>query len=206
MAAILIYAGVKSYKKYQKKKKASAENAANLTSTLDIPSTNAVGFEEALNDEQLPAYKEKASSLTAHYTAPYSPDDVGAPANLASPSPATPEMNVCELYGDTPVDNDIENMIELPGDSTFTPSSEVFELAGDDLVAEPMSPAPLHVVKGGSSPLLPHDEESGVSLGRHASQRDSCLEIPESPDELLSFEPPAVPSTSTAMDPRVMSS
>lgn len=203
MATVLIYAGIKGYKKYKQKKANAAENLAkskedqlSISSSMESAHIGPRGG-ETIDDAQLPAYEENRSIKTPQYTAPYSPDTVGLPAKMAT----TPAVG---LYGDSLVDYESSNIIELPGDSSFEHSSEVFELAGDESIPEPLSPAPLLVVKRGSSPLPPPDEvqptypsdESEISLGKlHLPQRESLLEVPESAEELLAFEPQPSPES-----------
>jgi hypothetical protein len=224
MATILIYAGVKGYKKYQMKRaNSSAEHGKSKKNRKSISSLIApkVGSahifpasEETVDNSQLPGYDEKAPADLPKYTAPYSPDSIGAPTRTGPPLPGmlgltlceSPTSPTCELYGDSPIEFRNSSLCELQGDAPTDGSSEVFELAGDESFPDALSPPPLHVVKGGSSPLPPLDEGLDMTYSsdeseedyeeRHAMGRSTYLEIPKSADELFDFEPPRIPRKS----------
>lgn len=226
MAAILVYAGIKGYKKHQlKRTNSSAENQAKSKknqksiSSLVIPSVTSAHIfpagEETTVDSQLQEDEGKASVEPPKYTAQYSPDSIGAPKRAVPPPPIMLGLTLCEspssppsgLYGDSPIDYLSPHRSELQGGSPIDCSGVVFELVGD----EPLSPAPLHVVKRNSSPLPPEltyssdESEEDYEEIHHVSERSSYLEVPKSA-ELLDFEPPPIPPKSPARKFRLVSS
>lgn len=236
MAAILVYAGVKGYRKYQAKRanssagneKKSRKNRKSI-SDLVIPSITSANIfpasDETTDDSQPPQYElyeKKASFEPPNYTAPYSLDGIGAPTRTAPPPPVMLGLTLCEspitptseLDGDSPIDFRSSSRSELQGPSPVDRLSQAFETAGDESFAEPMSPAPLHVVKRGSSPLPPLDEEPDMTYSsdesedceetHHAPERSTYLEVPKSAEELLDFEPPPIPPKSPARRLRVV--
>jgi hypothetical protein len=243
MAAILVYAGVKGYKKYQAKRCNSTSGEQNKSrknrksiSSLVLPSVASAnivpGGENFTDDLQLPQYElyeEKASLQPANYTAPYSPDSIRAPTRTAPPPPVMLGLTLCEspvtpsseleseLGGDPPIDLRSRNRNHLQSDSLIDRPSDVFVqvLDYDEVFPEPLSPAPLHVVKRRSSPLPPPEEEletvysSDESEEIVRSHRDTegstYLEVPMSNEELLDFEPPPIPPKSPARRLRLVS-
>lgn len=227
MATILVYAGIKGYRKYQLKRASSfAENQTKSKknrksiSSLVIPSVASAHIfpagEETTDESQLPEYEERASVEPPKYTAPYPPDSVSAPTRAAPPPPVMLGLTLCEspssppseLQEDSPIDYLSPHRSELQCDSPIDSSSEVFELVGD----EPLSPAPLHVVKRNSSQLIPEltysldESEEDYGEIHQVPERSSLLEVPKSGEELLDFEPPPIPPKSPARKLRVGSS
>jgi hypothetical protein len=230
MASILIYAGVQGYKKYQLKRSNSAAERQSKSkrdrksiSSLVIPTVASAHFpviNEKEDDSSPPQYEENAPEISFEYTAPYSPDSIGAPSRAAPPPPVMLGLTLCEspstpsneLYGDSPIDYKNLPRIELPGDSPLDRTSNVFELHGDEGFSEPLSPAPLHVVKRSSSPLPPDltysSDESEDEVEEHPHHPGTIprLQVPDTADELLDFEPPPIPPKSPARKLRVASS
>jgi hypothetical protein len=227
MATILIYAGVKGYKKYQlKRANSSAElppktkkNRKSISSLVipSVTSANIIPIHEFTDDPSLPEYDEKGQGEPPKYTAPYSPDSIGPPTRLPPPPPVMLGLTLCtsptatasELDGNSSVDCLSSVPSELQGDSPIACPGEVFELAGDEL-SEPLSPAPLHVVKRGLAPPLPEltfssDESEEEHEAAHQAPPKSSLllEVPESVEDL---EPPPIPPKSPRRKLRVVSS
>jgi len=243
MAALLVYAGVKGYKKYQAKKSNLSAGDQNKSrkdrkfiSRLGIPSVASAnivpGAEESADDWQPPQYElyeGKASLEPPHYTAPYSPQDVGVPRRTASSPPVMLGITLCEspttppselegespveLEGESPFDCGIPDRAELPGDSPVDHISQLTKPAGGEQYLGPMSPAPLHVVKRSSSPLPPPGEEPGMTYSSDegedydenydSTRRSAYLMVPSSAEELSDFEPPPIPLKSSARKLRV---
>jgi len=235
MAAILVYAGVKGYQKYQTKKANSSAGSQNKSrknrksiSSLVIPSVASAhiipGSEEYSDDLQPPQYalyEKEASFETPYYTAPFSPDSIGIPTRSAPPPPVMLGITLCEspitptsVDDNSPVESRSSYRSEIQGDSSFDCSNEVFELAGDDPFLEPMSPAPLNVVKRSSSPLpqlheepdmtYSSDENEDCEESHRPRERSTYLEVPRSATDLLDFEPPPIPPKSPARKARVI--
>jgi hypothetical protein len=229
MASILIYAGVQGYKKYQlKRANSTAEHPPKSKrdrksiSSLVIPSVTTAHFpviDEKRDDSNLPQYEHNAHEQPPEYTAPYSPDSIGVPLRTAPLPPVMLGLTLCqspstttnELHGDSLFDFKSSQPTELDGQSPRDYSREVFELPGDSPVSEPLSPAPLHVVKRGSSPIPPEltfssdESEDEPEEHRHAPESSSYLQVPESAEELLDFEAPPIPPKSPARKLRVAS-
>ena len=223
MASTLIYAGVQGYKKYQLKRSNSAaehppksKRDRKSISSLVIPSVTTAHFQvidEKRDDSNLPQYEHN------EYTAPYSPDSIGVPSRKAPPPPVMLGLTLCEspstpmneLHGYSLFDFKSSQPSDLDGQSPRDYSREVFELPGDSPMSEPLSPAPLHVVKRGSSPMPPElifssdESEDEPEEYHHAPESSSHLQVPESAEELLDFEAPPIPPKSPARKLRVAS-
>ena len=230
MAAILVYAGVRGYKKYQAKicktdsrdQNKSRKNRKSISSLVipSVASANIVPGDEDLTDDlQLPqyqVYEEKASLKPPNYNATYSPDSIHAPTRTAPPPPVMLGLTLCEspvtpsteLDCDSPIDFESYNRNQSQFDFPIDCPSNACVLEYDQVFPEPLSPAPLHVVKRGSSPTPPPDEEPKMIYSSDASQeggQSHCdiegptyLEVPMSNKELLDIEPPPIPPKSPA--------
>ena len=210
MAAILVYAGVKSYQKFQTKKanstaenqKKSRKNRKSISS-LVIPSVASAhiipGYEETMEDSQPPQYElyeEKALFTTPIYTAQYSPDTLGAPTRMAPPPPVMLGLTLCEspvtptseLDADSEIDFRGSSGEELREDCPVYRLSQAFEIASEEPFDEPTSPAPLHVVKRDTSPLPPLDEEPGMTYS--SDENEDCDERHRVPERSTYLEVP----------------
>jgi len=192
MASILVYAGVKGYKKYQLKRANSlagdqtkSKKNRKSISSLIIPSIASAhivpGGEEFTSDVRPPQYElyeEKASLESPNYTAPYSPDSLWPPTRSAPAAPVmlgltlceSPSTPISELDGGSPIEFRSPSPSELQGDDPINHSRRVFELAADEQSSGAMSPAPLNVVKRASSPLPPLDDEPDMTYSSDDSE------------------------------------
>ena len=230
MASILIYAGAKSYKSYRvKRANSSTERPAKLKrdrksiSSLVIPTVTSAHFrviDEKANISDLPPCDETSYGEPPEYTAPQSPGNIGPPSRAPPPAPVMLGITLCESpstpktesYGDSGFYFEDCSPSELPGNSPIDSSNKVFEVCGDEGFSEPLSPAPLHVVKRGSSPLLPEltyssdESEEEIEERHRTTQAMSYLQVPGSAKELMDFKPPPIPPKSPARKLRVASS
>ena len=233
MASILVYAGVKGYKKYQMKRanfstesQTKARKNQKSISSLVIPSIASAhiipGGEDLTGDGQPPRYEldeKKASFETPYYTASYSPENIEAPTRNAPPPPVMLGLTLCESpitpTSDFDGDSGIDFRIPMRSGQRDHHSSQVFELPSDEASEEPISPAPLHVVKRSLSPLPLLSEEPDMMYSSDESgefeersrriEKYKFLEVPRSPEAPLEFEAPPIPPKSPARRLKVVS-
>ena len=230
MAALIVYAGVKGYQKYRTKRANSSAGNQNKSkneksiSNLVIPSVTSAhivpGAEELTEDIQPPPYdlSEKAASIESPcYNGSYPSDSKETPGRSPSSEPVMLGLTLCESPITPPGNPDGHFSSDardfshsgVQVDHLINSSGEIFELAGYEPDPEPMSPAPLNVVKRKSSSILeaPHaepvmtyssDESEEYYARPLIPERSKYLEVPKHAEVRSYLEPPPVPRKSPA--------
>jgi len=118
-------------------------------------------------------------------------------------SPATPPDEFDGFFGHTPSQQEVQENCPVYR------LSQAFEQAEQEDMEEATSPAPLRVVKRSESPLPPVEEAPEMTYSsdedesiEELRERSNHLQVPESADELLSFEAPPIPPKSPARKSR----